>query len=153
MSKTLSQRRLDRIHQSVGREVVELYFTDPSALSDLIDYPDQLRRALDQALTAHPRAKEVSQSVQAKTKACIQRLQHEVRGADMAGIDLLQAQALIRYHLDRRLTIKAIQDMIRRTQAMHDLTVWHGKVRLRGPVLAAQINDRHQAKLRQESLA
>jgi hypothetical protein len=153
MSKTLSQRRLDRIHLSVGREVVELYFSDPSSLAEIVDYPDQLRHLIDQTLTVHPRAKEVGQSAQPRTKACIQRLEHEVRCAGWEGIDLARAQALIKYHLDRDLTIKAIKDMIRRTRAMHDLTVWHGYIRLRGPILAEQINDRYQAKLRQESLA
>lgn len=153
MSKTLSQRRLDRIHQSVGREVVELYFSSPATLAEIADYPDQLRRVLDQTISQHPRSKEVTQSVQARTKACIGILEYEVRRADLAGIELCMVQTIIRIKLGRHLTIKAIKDMIRRTRAMHDLAVWHGNLRLRGPVLAAQINDRHQAKLRQESLA
>lgn len=159
MSKTLSQRRLDRIHAAVGREVVEQYFSDPTSLESLLDEPTLLRRALIETISLHPRAGELRGLVRPTTAACLNLISSLVREAAAAGqiegvlIETIRLKLIS--DLDHHIAPKTIEEMIRRNHAIHDLAVepHQHRIRLRGDLLVQQIDQRHQLKLRQQSAA
>jgi hypothetical protein len=153
MSKTQTQRRLDLIHRTVGREIVEQYFPDATVLSPLLAYPESLRRTLDETLARHPRARETRERSHPMTTSCLDLLGIAVRMSGLTGVSLEFAQETIARELGHVITLGTIREMIRRNYSVHDLVVRFGRVRLRGEVLAQAINERHQSKLRFESLA
>ena len=154
MSKTLSQRRLDRIHLAVGREVCDQYFADPTALESLLDEPELLRKALAETLAAHPRAGELRGNITSTTAACLALLDSLVREAVAAGqiegITLDFAQGRLISELDHHISPRTIETMIQRNHAIHDLAICNSRIRLRGDLLVAKIDARHQIKLRQQ---
>lgn len=154
MSKTLSQRRLDRIHQSVGREVCEQFFSDPHALEPLISDPTLLRRALLEAISPHPRAGELRNRNYPTTAACLNLIDSLVREAtaegQIEGITIEFAREKLAEKLDHAIALKTISEMIRRNSALHDLVAFNNRIRLRGDLLVRVIDARHQMKLRQQ---
>lgn len=154
MSKTLSQRRLDRIHAAVGREVCDQYFADPTILESLLDEPTLLRRALVDTISVHPRVGELRGNIRPTTAACLAILDALVREAAAAGriegILLDFAQGKLISELDYHISPRTIETMIARNHAIHDLVIQSGKIRLRGDLLVEKIDQRHQMKLRQQ---
>lgn len=139
------------LYYAIGREVVAIYFAGQTSQSlfALSRSSKKLRETVAAALTADPDAAgkfTPRGNLNTNTVTCLHVLEEAVEIAPLEGILLQVAADTLYVKLEYRITPASLREMIRRTSALHKLTVARGRVRLRSDLVVAALAARHAAE-------